>query len=307
MPFVRADVQRFLDMLAAVDGPQMYEVEPATARQMFRRMVELAERPAPDSVESRDFTLPGPAGVIAARSYHPANAVADGTAILYLHGGGFVLGDLESHHSLVAEISRLTSYPAVAVDYRLAPEAPWPAAVDDALAAARALVKAPEDSGLAVRRLIRAGESAGGTLAARLARALRHELEIAAQWLIYPATETAAKGGSIDAFGEGYMLSGKSLRWFGRHYAPDPYSERSSPLLSDDWEALPPALVFACGLDPIRDQGRDYAAKLAANGNRLIFREGAGQIHGSMQLRGMIPSAQCDLEQQAADLKALLA
>ncbi len=306
MTFARDDVRRFLDMLAAVDGPPMAEMDVATARQMYRRMVELSDRPVADSVETQDFAVPGPAGAMAARSYQPASAISDGTVILFLHGGGFVVGGLETHHGLAAEIARLTGYPLVAVDYRLAPEAPWPAAVDDAMAAARWLAGSPPTLGFPVSRLIVAGDSAGGGLAAILARALRRELAVAAQWLIYPATDMKAAGGSIDEFASGYLLSAESLGWFGRHYAPNPKDEQASPLRAEDWSGLPPALVFACGLDPIRDQGRAYAAKLAAGGNRLIFREGAGQIHMSMQLRAAIPSAQCDLEQQAADLKALL-
>ena len=303
---VREDVRRFLDQLATVGGPTIPEAGLAVARQMFRGMVELADRPVADSVETHDFTVPGPAGAMAARGYQPANAIADGTMILYLHGGGFVLGGLESHHGLCAEIARLTGFPVAAVAYRLAPEAPFPAAVDDALAAARWFATSPDEVGFPVSKLIFAGDSAGGCLAAMLARALRRELAVAAQWLIYPATDLGARGGSIDQFGEQHLLTGEALAWFGHQYAADADSELASPLRSSDWEELPPALVFTCGLDPIRDQGRAYAAKLAAAGNRLVFHEAAGQIHGSMQLRGRIPSAQRDLEQQALDLKALL-
>ncbi len=307
MVFVRPDVQQLLAMLAAVDGPQMYEVDAPTAREMYLKMGAIAERPAAADVQCADLTIPGPAGAIRARSYRPPQAADDGTTIVFFHGGGWVIGDLQSHHSLVAEIARLTGFNAIAIDYRLAPECPWPAAVDDALAAARWVAKSPAELGFAVKRITFAGDSAGGNLTAIAARSLRREMPVAAQWLIYPGVDMAASGGSMGEFAEGYLLQKQSMEWFGQHYAADPSSELASPIISDDWDDLPPALVFVCGLDPLRDQGRAYAAKLIAGGNRVIFREARGQVHGSAQLRLIIASAQTDLEGQAADLKALLA
>lgn len=307
MVFVRPDVQQLLDLMAAAGGPLMSEVDPPTARDMYLKMGEIAERPAPTDVATADFTIPGPAGTIRARSYRPANAVTDGTTIVFFHGGGFVIGDLESHHSLAAEMARLTGFNAVAIDYRLAPEAPFPAAVDDVLAAARWVAKSPASLGFPVQRVIFAGDSAGGNLAAVAARALRREMPVAAQWLIYPATDMGATAGSMQEFAEGFLLTAASMEWFGNAYAADLDDERASPARSDDWADLPPALVFVCGLDPLRDQGRAYAGKLIAAGTRVIFREAAGQIHGSAQLRGAISSAQADLEGQVRDLQALLA
>lgn len=307
MTYVREDVQALLGMLAAVGAPPMHEVDPDTARQMYAQMGSVAERPAAADVAQADFAIPGPAGDIPARSYRPADASADAPTIVFFHGGGWVIGDLQSHNSLAAEIARLTGFNTVAVAYRLAPEARWPAAVDDALAAARWIAGAPDALGFKVSRLVFAGDSAGGNLSAIAARALRRELPVAAQWLIYPAVDFTANQGSMTEFADGYVLTAASMDWFGDHYAADVTSERASPLLSDDWTGLPPALVFTCGLDPLRDQGRAYAGKLIAGGNRVIFREAAGQIHGSAQLRLALPSAQADLEAQAADLKALIA
>ena len=306
MTFVRDDVKNLLGMMAAVEGPQMHEVDPTTARQMYAQMGSIAERPAPADVATADLEIPGPAGAIKARCYRPANAVSDGPTIVFFHGGGWVIGDLDSHNSLVAEIARLTGFNAVAIDYRLAPEAPWPAAVDDALAAARWVATSPASLGFKVSRLIFAGDSAGGNLSAIAARALRKELPVAAQWLIYPATDMTSDTGSMADFADGYLLTAASMAWFGGHYSAEITHELASPTLSADWSDLPPALVFTCGLDPLRDQGRAYAAKLAAAGTRLVFREAAGQIHGSAQLRAALPSAQADLEGQVADLKALL-
>lgn len=307
MVFVREDVKQLLGMMAAVEGPQMHEVDPATARAMYLQMGAIAERPAPADVTQTDISIPGPAGAIRARSYRPANAAADGTTIVFYHGGGWVIGDLETHNSLAAEIAKLTGFNAVAVDYRLAPEAPWPGAVEDALAAARWVAGSPTELGFKVSRLIFAGDSAGGNLSAIAARSLRRETPVAAQWLIYPGVDMTNDKGSMVEFAEGYLLTAASMGWFGDHYAADVNHPNASPILSDDWADLPPALVFTCGLDPLRDQGRAYAGKLIGAGNRVIFREAAGQVHGSAQLRGAIPSAQADLEGQVADLKALLA
>ncbi len=306
MACVRDDVKQILGMLAAVGGPQMHEVDPETARAMYLQMGLIGERPVPEGVTLGDIEIPGPAGAIRARTYRPANA-AEGTTIVFYHGGGWVIGDLESHNSFAAEIARLTGFNTVAIDYRLAPEAPWPAAVDDALAAARWIAGSPAALGFAAGRLIFCGDSAGGNLSAIAARALRHELPVAAQWLIYPGVDMTADTGSMQDFAEGYLLTAAGMAWFGLHYAADVAHPHASPILSDDWHGLPPALVFTCGLDPLRDQGRAYAGKLIAAGNRVIFREAAGQVHGSAQLRQAIPSAQADLEAQAADLKALLA
>lgn len=306
MPTVRDDVQNLLTMMASVGGPQMHEVPPGEARAMYLQMGAIAERPLPDGVATHDLEIPGPVRPIPLRTYRPEGAGTDGTVIMFFHGGGWVIGDLESHNSLCGEIARLTGYAVVAVDYRLAPEHRFPAAVDDCLAAARWVAANPTGLGFKAERLIFCGDSAGGNLSAIAARELRREMTVAAQWLIYPGVDMTATEGSMQEFAEGYLLTAASMTWFGDHYAADVLSPLASPILSDDWEGLPPALVFTCGLDPLRDQGRAYAGKLIAGGTRVIFREAAGQIHGSAQLRGALPSAQADLEGQVRDLKALL-
>ncbi len=307
MAFVRDDVQQLLTMMASVGGPQMHEVSPEEARAMYVQMGSIAERPIDPSVKTADISIPGPGGAIKARTYRPANAAADGPTVVFYHGGGWVIGDLESHNSLVGEIAKLMGYNAVAIDYRLAPEAVWPAAVDDALAAARWVANSPAELGFKAGPLIFCGDSAGGNLSAIAARALRKELKVLAQWLIYPGVDMTDAEGSMIEFAEGYLLTAAGMAWFGAHYAAEVTHPHASPTHSDDWSDLPPALVFTCGLDPLRDQGRAYAGKLIAAGNRVIFREAAGQIHGSAQLRGAIPSAQVDLEGMVSDMKALLA
>ncbi len=312
MTFVRPDVAAFLQMLEAQPGPRMHEVTPPVAREQFRMMSSLVERPRGELARHEDFTIPGDGGhAIPARLYAASLAGEPAPLLLFYHGGGWVIGDLETHDSLCAEIARTLGVTVVAVDYRLAPEHPFPAATDDAIAAARWAAGSPGGIGHAVTGLVIAGDSAGGNLAAVVAQELAGTLPVPllAQWLIYPGVDLAATGGSFDEFAEGYLLSRDGMMWFGEHYAADPAHPHASPLhaAADRFAALPPALVFACGLDPIRDQGRAYAAKLVEHGVPLRFREAKGQIHGSFNLRAMIPSAHADLLANLADLKALIA
>ncbi len=307
MAHVREDVANLLAMMAATPQPQMHEVDPATAREMYRQMTAVAERPAPPLARKADIRIPGPAGAIPARLYQATAPAGPAPVLVYFHGGGWVIGDLETHDSLCAEIAAQLGMTVVAVDYRLAPETRFPGATEDCLAAARWLAGAPAELGHAVTGLILAGDSAGGNLAAAVARETAGELPLLAQWLIYPGVDMAASGGSLAEFAEGYLLTAEGMAWFMAHYAPEPAHPWASPLRATAWDGLPPALVFTCGLDPLRDQGRAYAARLIETGHRVIYREAAGQIHGCMTLRGGIPSAQADLEGQIADLKALIA
>ena len=313
MPYVRPDVQTLLDMLKAAPGPRMEETDPATARAMMRQMGQLTERPRGPLARVEALTIPSPHGhAIPARLYSDAAAPAAGPVLLYFHGGGWVIGDLETHDALCAEIARVLGATVVSVDYRLAPEHPFPAATEDCLAATDWAGASPAVIGHAVTGLIVAGDSAGGNLAAVVAQTRLGTLAvpIVAQWLIYPGTDMTANAGSMREFAEGYLLTHAGMAWFTQHYmgdAPDflhPYaSPHHAPLLA----GLPPAMVFTCGLDPLRDQGRAYAAKLIEAGVRISFREAAGQIHGCFTLRAAIPSTQGDLHGCLADLKALFA
>jgi acetyl esterase len=306
-PFVREDVRQVLALLEQAPGPRMHEVDPPTARMMMRQMAAILERAAPTLARREALAIPGPAGAIPARLYRDEAAAGEGPVLTFYHGGGWVIGDLEVYDSLCAEIAARTGHTVVSVDYRLAPEAPFPAATEDALAAARWIATSPEAIGHRVTGQILAGDSAGGNLAAAVARETAGEIAVLAQWLIYPGVDMEASGGSLDQFADGYLLTADAMAWFMAHYRPEPGHPWASPLNASAWDGLPPALVFTCSLDPLRDQGRAYAARLAQTGNRVIFREAQGQIHGSMTLRGAIGSAQADLEGQLADLAALIA
>ena len=289
----------------------MEEGTPEAARAMMRAMKGMTERPRGDLAHVRDFTIPAPHGhAIPARAYSDAAVAGPGPVIVYFHGGGWVIGDLDTHDSLCAEIARVAQMTVVSVDYRLAPEHPFPAATDDAIAATRWLAETPKAVGHDITGLIPAGDSAGGNLAAVVSQALHGKLPvpIVAQWLIYPGVDMTAATGSMADFAEGHLLTAAGMQWFSAHYMgpePDLMHAHASPLHSD-LAGQPPAMVFTCGLDPFRDQGRAYAAKLIAAGVDVSFLEAAGQIHGCFTLRAAIPSTQGDLHACLAALKLLV-
>lgn len=312
MPFVRPDVATLLAMLAAAPGPRMEDGPPEAARTMMRMMGSLTERPRGDLAHVVDFTIPAAAGhAIPARVYSAGSDGGPGPVVAYFHGGGWVIGDLETHDSLCAEIARVLGVTVVSVDYRLAPEHPFPAATEDCLTAMRWLAETPKAIGHDITGLIPAGDSAGGNLAAVVTQELHGKLAvpIVAQWLIYPGVDMTATDGSMTDFAEGHLLTAAGMRWFTDHYmGPDPDLTHpwASPLHAASLAGLPPAMVFTCGLDPLRDQGRAYAAKLIAAGVDVSFVEAAGQIHGAFTLRAAIPSTQADLHACLAALKLMI-
>jgi acetyl esterase len=310
MTFVRPDVANILGMLAAQPGPKLSEMTATEARAMMQGMAQMMERPIGD-IAMADLAIPGPAGAIPARLYTPADAGS--AVVVFYHGGGWVIGDLPIYDSVCAEIARQLGLRVVSVDYRLAPEAVFPAATEDCIAATSWVAGSPPELGAAVSGIIPAGDSAGGNLAAAVTRELAGTLPapILAQWLIYPATDMTASEGSMVEFADGYLLTKDSMDWFHAQFMAGSEGKLlhpwASPLHAETLAGLPPALVFTCGLDPLRDQGRAYAARLIEHGVRTIYREAAGQIHGCITLRGGIPSAQDDLTGCISDLKLLLA
>ena len=308
-PFVRPDVRVFLDFLNALPGPKSHEVGPAEARVMMAKSRHVADAPTGELSVIRDLSCPGPGGEIGLRLYDARTERRPSPLFLFLHGGGFVLGDLDTHEPFCAELARLTDMPVVAVDYRLAPEHPFPAGAEDCIAAARWLAASPDSLGLAVTGLVPCGDSAGGNFAIVVSLALRDEpaaVPVLAQWPIYPAADPA-KGGypSYEDFGQGYLLTRDSIRWFDDCYAPDKHDWRYSPMVKSQ-AGMPPTLVIAASLDPIRDQGRAYAAACAEAGVDTIYLEAEGSIHGFINLRKAIPSTDADLRRCVAALKLLI-
>ncbi|MDB5690913.1 MAG: alpha/beta hydrolase [Sphingomonas bacterium] len=307
---IRPDVRRFLDYLAANPGPRTQDIGAVEARRTMLANRSLVDVEIGDLAIRRDLAIPGEGGRdIPARLYDPREARAPGPVLVFFHGGGFVLGDLDSHDPICADIARRLDLPVVAVDYRLAPEHRWPAAPDDCEKAARWIAAGPAELGRGVSSLVLAGDSAGGTLTIVTALALRDtpaKVPVIAQWPIYPAVDRDSDYPSFERFGDGYFLTREGMRWFAEAYAADPGHWRSSPLLADQ-AGMPPTLVITAGLDPLRDQGRAYAAATIRAGVPTVFREAVGNIHGFCNFRKAIPSSEGDIAGALTVLKAIIA
>jgi acetyl esterase len=308
-PYVRPEVRRFLDDLAATPGPKLSELGPAGAREMMRQMNEMFDLPAGELAVNRALEAPAPGGgTLALRLFDARAERPPGPLLLFLHGGGFVMGEVAGYLGGCAEIARQLDMPVLAVDYRLAPEHPWPAPPDDCEAVARWAAASPAALGREVTGLVIAGDSAGGALAIVTTLALRDApaaVPVLAQWLMYPVTDLSTRRPSHEIFGSGYMLETGELEWFYGLYGAERSHWRASPLLADQ-TGMPPTLIATCGLDPLRDEGRAYAAATAQAGVPTTFLEARGMIHGFLSFRGALPSARGDVEACTRALKALL-
>ncbi|MEH3104504.1 MAG: alpha/beta hydrolase [Sphingomonas phyllosphaerae] len=308
-PFVRPDVASFLGYLNNLPGPRTHEMSVADARAAMIAMKDVTDSPLGELGLVRELTIPGPSGALPARLFDARATRSAGPAVVFYHGGGWVAGNVASHASLAAEMARQLDLPVISVEYRLAPEAPFPAAADDAEAAARWVAGSPAELGQAVTGLVLSGDSAGGNLAIVASVALRDmpaDAPVLVQAPIYPATDATRRYPSFDAFSEGYLLTREMMRWFGDHYRPDPHDARYSPIIND-LRDLPPAVIVAAGLDPLRDQARAYAAALALAGVPVTYQEARGNIHGFATLRRAIPSSQRDLTAYLTAVRAAVA
>jgi acetyl esterase len=308
-PYVRPDVRRFLDYLATVPGPKMHEVGAVAAREAMLASRSLVDADVGELAVIRDIAIDGGHGAaIPLRLYDPRENRAPGPVLIYFHGGGFVIGDLDSHEPICAEIARVLDLPVVAVDYRLAPENAWPAAPDDCEAAARWVASGPAELDRGVTSLVLAGDSAGGTMTIVTALALRDNpaaVPVIAQWPIYPAADLNGHYPSYDEFADGYFLTKDGMEWFRDAYRSDPSHWRASPLLQDQ-AGMPPTLVVTASLDPLRDQGRAYAAATIRAGVPTVFREAVGTIHGFVNMRRAVPSSEGDIAGCLVALKAII-
>ncbi len=308
-PYVRPDAKQFLDYLNNVPGPRTHQLDAPAARALFAAMPGVADLPAGDLAIVRDLSIPSPSGPIPARLFDAVGRREPGPVVLFFHGGGFVVGSVDTHAPACTEIARVLNVPVLSVEYRLAPEHRWPAAPDDAEAAARWLASNPPELDRAVTSLVVMGDSAGGNLAIVTAMALRDSpaaVPVIVQAPLYPAADMSRAYPSFDAFAEGYLLTRDTMTWFADAYAADLPHARTSPL-AHDLAGMPAAVVVTASLDPIRDQGRAYAAALATAGVPVVFQEAVGNIHGFLNLRRAIASSQGDVAAFLAAVKAAIA
>lgn len=288
-PVVLPETRAVLDFLAAQEGPHLAELPAETMRDVYRQLGEAFDSPPDPSVRTVDFAGPG----CGLRAYFPGKAEA-GPVIVYMHGGGWVIGDLATHDPVCSLIARVSGLRVVAVDYCLAPEHPYPKAHEDCLAAAAFVASGPAVLEAQVTGIAVAGDSAGGNLAFHVATQLG-TARVLGQFLIYPVGDcTAPAGGSYRQFAEGYLLDRKLMDRFIGDYLPEDgeVSDAAvSPLLHPLPPALPPAVVLTAGLDPLRDQGRDLARNLVAQGVETHYIEAEGLIHGMATMRKSFPTA----------------
>lgn len=298
-----------LDMLAAAPAPDPAHLEPEQMRNFFESM-KLPVEPVPvAAVEDR--ALPGPAGDVPVRLYTPEGR-APFPVLAYFHGGGFVIGGLETHDGTCRELCAEAGCMVVSVDYRLAPEHPFPAAPEDCYAVTRWLAEHGAEIGADPARLAVGGDSAGGNLAAvvsMMARdrggpSLRHQL------LVYPVTDHAFDTPSYEENAEGYMLTRDMMRWFWGHYLSDPThadDPLASPLRAKDLSGLPPATVITAEFDPLRDEGEAFAERLIAAGVKTELTRYDGVFHGFFAMTSFIDKAKRAVEQSGRVLRAAFA
>lgn len=293
--------------------PPTHTLSPADAREFYRVRRAVTQPAPPDVAEVRDLAAPGPGGDIPLRLYRPrGSSAAQGLPVLvYFHGGGWVIGDRDTHDVLCRELANGSGCAVVSVDYRLAPEHRFPAAADDALAATRWVHAHAAELQLDGTRIAVGGDSAGGNLAAVVALQARgSDLPIAFQLLIYPATDQRRGWPSHQSNGQGYLLTKDSMDYFHDHYLEDARHDddwRASPLLHPDHARLPPAFVLTAGYDPLRDEGLAYAQKLTEAGNRAALVCFERQIHGFITMGKVIDEANVAVQLCAAQLKHALA
>ena len=294
-----------LDLMIERQVPPTHTLSVEQARQMYRDRRSVTQPDAPPVAELRDLRSDGG---LALRLYRPGPGVLP--LLVYFHGGGWTIGDLDTHDVVCRQLANESGCAVLSVDYRLGPEHRFPAAVDDALTAVRWARREASALGIEAARIAVGGDSAGGNLAAVAALLLRDAGEgVAFQLLIYPATDMRAVAPSHRSNGQGYLLTADSIAWYRGHYMTGEASWsdwRASPLLASDLSRLPPALVLTAGFDPLRDEGRQYADALSVAGNRVQYVCFERQIHGFITMGRVIDEANSALALCAAVLRSAL-
>lgn len=305
--------QRLIDLMAAANRPAWNTLSPQAARDLYLSLRPGAQGPRPEGVTVVDRTIPGPAGELPVRLYRPAAAPADAAlpALVYAHGGGWVFGNLDSHDVLCAQLALEAGIAVFHVDYRLAPEARFPGAFDDVVAALKWVAAHGASLGIDPTRLAIGGDSAGGNLAAAVSIWARDHggPKLLMQLLAYPVTDAVARAESYRHFEDGYGLNAATMEWFFDHYTPERASRgdwRVSPLRAASLAGLPPALVVTAGYDPLRDEGRAYAWRLQQEGTQADLVEFGGMLHGFLSSPMLLHGARRGTTLCAAALREAL-
>jgi acetyl esterase len=298
---LHAQVQALLDRVARSPLPPYHTVSPFVARRIYRDTRAVLAPKAPELAEVRLLAFEN----YAMRVYRPVMGETL-PALVYFHGGGWTIGDLDTHDVLCRQLATGARCAVFSVDYRLAPEHPFPAALDDCFAATRHV--ADNAAKLNVQGIAVGGDSAGGNLAASVALLARDAAgpALAFQLLIYPATDQRCATASHERNAQGYLLTREAIHYFRRAYLPnekDWLDWRASPLLAKSHANLPPALVITAGYDPLLDEGRAYAERLRAAGGQVAYREFADMVHGFVLFGGVLDTANAVVAECCAALR----
>jgi acetyl esterase len=303
-------VRTLLDQMGALDSPPIHKLSASEARKQSMDMAAMQGVPEPVAI-IEDRTIPGPASPIPLRIYTPA---MDGPLpiFIYLHGGGWVIGNIESSDGLCRALCNASRCIVISVDYRLAPENPFPAAVEDSYHAVLWVSKNALSFGGDESRIAVGGDSAGGNLAAVVTQIARDRGRPALKYqlLIYPVTDAACDTPSYSQNSEGYFLTKDAMRWFWGHYLGrdgNPGDPKASPLRAHSFKDLPPAMVITAEYDPLRDEGESYANRLRDAGVPVQLIRYEGVIHGFFTMGAILDQGRNALEQAAAALRTALA
>jgi acetyl esterase/lipase len=306
------EAQLLLRLLKLSGQPELDELSVAEARARRARAARSFGGATIPVARVESIEILGPAGPIGARLYVPEGESAPDSVLVYYHGGGWVICDLDTHDNLCRLLASEAGVTVLSVDYRLAPEHEFPAAVEDALAAYRFAVENASELGANPESVAVGGDSAGGTLAAVTSQltAGAAEQPPAFQLLFYPATDLSKKSRSYRLFSEGFFLTEADMDWFRGHYLPDEAAaldRRASPLLAGELAGQPPAWVMTAGFDPLRDEGEEYACRLGEAGVPVALRRHGGLIHGVVNVLGLGRAGRTTVAEAAGALRMGLA
>ncbi len=307
------DAETLLAMIRAAGRAPMETLSPDEARQQFKAGRAVTQPDPQEVAEVRDLSCPGPHGAIPLRAYRPMGTAANDVlpALVYYHGGGWLLGDLDSHDVACRHYANAAKCRVVSVDYRMAPEYKFPAAVDDCAAATGWAIAQADALGIDRKRVAVGGDSAGGNLAAVMAIMARDcDLpSLVFQLLVYPVTDLGMTHESYRRVTEGVPLTSRTMDWFIDHYLHGPKDRadwRASPLRAADLSGVAPALVLTASYDPLCDEGVAYAERLEREGVRVIHLHFSDQLHGFVGQGRIIRAGNMALDMMAAALKKAL-
>ncbi|HSO95563.1 MAG TPA: alpha/beta hydrolase [Acidimicrobiia bacterium] len=299
-----------LDQVAAANAPGIETLPLDVGRAGAIVMVQATEGPKQPVAAIEDRELATSAGAVRARVYWPARTDEPLAVVAYFHGGGWVIMGIETHDNICRRLTNATGAIVVSIEYRLAPEDPFPAALEDCVAATQWLAEHGADLGGDPRRLVVAGDSAGGNLAAATALRARDDgPDLRGQVLVYPVCDSAADTESYRVNGEGYLLTATAMAWFWDCYlgpdgdSADPYA---SPVHARDLTSLPPALVLTAEYDPLRDEGEAYAHRLEACDVPVTLHRFDGLIHGFLGMEAIVPEADAAMAEIGAFVRGVV-